>query len=65
MCLGCIALKATAAKGNLDFFRLLLEKGVDLNATAMSNQQVLQAAVIRGNLDIVQLLCERDIVNRL
>jgi ankyrin repeat protein len=51
---------AAARRGSIENVRLLLERGVDVNATARgSGNTALMEAVLYGRLDAVQLLLEK------
>lgn len=52
------ALHSAVAKENYKLCKILLEKGVDVNAVQMQNVTALHSAVHRGNLEITKLLME-------
>ncbi|KAJ9653695.1 hypothetical protein H2198_007152 [Neophaeococcomyces mojaviensis] len=51
-------LMVAAYTGNIEIFKLLVEKGADKNAQAVDGKSVLSLASIAGNDDIVQYLLE-------
>lgn len=52
------ALVANAAHGSIDQVRILLERGVDINATAASGSTALSYAVLRNQREICELLLD-------
>ena len=52
-----------AAKGELDYIRLLIENGVDVNTTDVDGRTALHLAVCYGHLEVVQYLVRTSGVN--